>query len=51
MPPEGEPGRWMPGFATLLGDDQVTALAAYLRRYGAGAEPWAGLDDTVKETR
>ena len=50
-PPEGEPGRWMPGFATLLGDAQVTALAAYLRRYGAGAEPWADLDDAVKKAR
>ena len=50
-PPEGEPGRWMPGFATLLGDAQVTALAAYLRRYGAGAEPWADLDEAVKKAR
>ncbi|MFN3791334.1 c-type cytochrome [Massilia sp.] len=50
-PPDGEPGRWMPGFATLLGDAQVTALAAYLRRYGAQAEPWPDLDETVKKTR
>ncbi len=51
VPPEGEAGRWMPGFATLLDDARVTALAAYLRRYGAGAEPWPGLDETVKKAR
>ena len=51
VPPEGEPGRWMPGFATLLGDEQLTALAAYLRRYGAGAEPWPELEDAVKKAR
>lgn len=51
VPPEGEAGRWMPGFATLLGDEQLTALAAYLRRYGAGAEPWPELDETVKKAK
>jgi mono/diheme cytochrome c family protein len=51
VPPEGEAGRWMPGFATVLNDAQLVALAAYLRRYGAGAEPWPGLDDAVKESR
>lgn len=54
-PPEGEAGRWMPGFATVLDEARVTALAAYLRRYGAGAEPWPGLeksvDDAVKNKR
>ncbi len=44
QPPEGEAGRWMPGFKTELGEAQVTALAAYLRRYGAGAEPWPQLE-------
>jgi len=50
-PPDGEPGRFMPGFATILDDQQLTALAAYLRRHGANAEPWDGLEDTVKKTR
>jgi mono/diheme cytochrome c family protein len=54
-PPDGEAGRWMPGFGTLLGDAQVTALAAYLRRYGAQAQPWPGLEksveDAVRKTR
>lgn len=51
VPPEGQAGRWMPGFATLLSDVQVTALAAYLRRYGANAEPWPGLEDAVRKAR
>jgi len=50
-PPAGEAGRVMPGFATVLGDAQLSALAAYLRRYGAGAEPWPGLEDAVKNRR
>lgn len=51
VPPEGEPGRWMPGFGTLLDDGQVTALAAYLRRYGAGAQAWPELEEAVEKAR
>lgn len=51
VPPAGEAGRWMPGYATVLDDAQLTALAAYLRRYGARAEPWPELEDAVKKTR
>jgi len=50
-PPVGETGRWMPGFATVLNDAQVTALAAYLRRYGAGKDAWPELEDAVKKAR
>ncbi|MCC2970999.1 cytochrome c [Massilia sp. IC2-476] len=50
-PPDGAPGRWMPGFATVLNDAQTTALAAYLRRYGANAEPWEDLDEAVQKAR
>ena len=50
-PPGDQPGRWMPGFATVLSDAQLTALAAYLRRYGAKAQPWPELDDAVKKAR
>ena len=50
-PPDGEPGRFMPGFATILNDAQLTALAAYLRRYGARSEPWEDLEDAVNKTR
>jgi mono/diheme cytochrome c family protein len=48
-PAEGEAGRFMPGFNAVLGDAQVTALAAYLRRYGAGAAPWPQLEDSVRK--
>lgn len=51
VPPDGEPGRWMPGFATIMNDDQLAALAAYLRRYGANAEPWEDLEDSVKKAK
>lgn len=30
-PPDGEPGRWMPGFAGAFTDEQLAALVAYLR--------------------
>lgn len=49
-PPGGEPGRAMPGFGALLDNAQLTALAAYLRRYGAGAEPWPGLANGVEDS-
>ncbi|SFC31475.1 c-type cytochrome [Massilia yuzhufengensis] len=50
-PPEGEPGRQMPGFATMMNDAQVVALAAYLRRYGAQAEAWPELEQTVQKAK
>jgi mono/diheme cytochrome c family protein len=42
-PGPAEPGRWMPGFAGILTDDQVTALAAYLRQSAAQQPPWPDL--------
>lgn len=48
-PPDGEPARWMPAFGAILGDDQTAALAAYLRRYGAGQPQWDHIDDKVKK--
>jgi mono/diheme cytochrome c family protein len=50
-PPDGEPGRWMPGFGAMMNDAQLTALAAYLRRYGANAAPWPELDETVQKAK
>jgi mono/diheme cytochrome c family protein len=50
-PPDGEPGRMMPAFAGILTDDQIIALTAYLRRYGAHATPWPQLADTVRKAR
>ncbi|HET7197963.1 MAG TPA: cytochrome c, partial [Burkholderiales bacterium] len=33
-PPEGEAGRWMPGFRGAFTDEQLAALVAYLRTSG-----------------
>ncbi|WP_123071846.1 cytochrome c [Massilia aurea] len=51
LPPEGEPGRWMPGFKAILSDEQAGALAAYLRKYGAGQPAWPELDQQVSNAR
>jgi mono/diheme cytochrome c family protein len=48
-PPDGEPARWMPAFGAILTGEQTTALAAYLRRYGAGQPQWEHLEDKVRE--
>jgi len=48
-PQDGRAGRWMPGFADILTDQQVTALAAYLRRHGAHAAPWPHLAADVQK--
>jgi mono/diheme cytochrome c family protein len=50
-PRDGEPGRWMPGYAEILTDDQVTALAAYLRRYAAKLPPWPHLAADVQKAK
>ena len=51
LPPDGEPGRWMPGFKAILSDEQAGALAAYLRKYGAGQPAWPALDEQVRKAR
>lgn len=50
-PPDGEPARWMPGFASILTDGQTADLAVYLRRYGAGQAPWHHIEDSVRKAR
>jgi mono/diheme cytochrome c family protein len=50
-PRDGEAGRTMPAFATILTNDQVTALAAYLRRYGAGQPAWPDLAAAVQKAK
>ena len=50
-PPDGEPSRFMPGFKTILTDEQTGALAAYLRKYGAGQPAWPELDQAVRTAR
>ncbi|MBP2234417.1 nicotinate dehydrogenase subunit B [Sinorhizobium kostiense] len=49
-PPEGQPGRYMPGFAGALTDEQLVALASYLRGRFTGRDPWADIDSVVKAT-
>jgi mono/diheme cytochrome c family protein len=49
---EGEPDEYMPGFAMLLNDRDVAAVAAYLRAaYAAGEAPWSGLEPRAAELR
>ncbi len=51
MPPTGATGRWMPAFGGALTDEQLSALAAYLRQAAAAQPPWPQLAEAVKETR
>ncbi|WP_217704212.1 c-type cytochrome [Piscinibacter koreensis] len=50
-PGEGERGRWMPSFAGALTDEQIAALAQYLRRAGAGAPAWPDVAGEVRKAR
>jgi mono/diheme cytochrome c family protein len=50
-PREGEVGRWMPDFAGTLTDEQLTALAIYLRSAAANAPPWSDVAAEVKKAR
>jgi mono/diheme cytochrome c family protein len=50
-PPAGQPGRWMPGFAAELSDEQQLALAAYLRQYAANLAPWPDLAGALKKVK
>jgi mono/diheme cytochrome c family protein len=49
-PSDGEPGRWMPPFEGSLTDEQLAALAIWLRRQGTDAPPWQEVLRTVKES-
>jgi mono/diheme cytochrome c family protein len=49
--PEGIPGVVMPGFRGALNDDEITAIAAYLRSNRAGKPDWPNLADTVADIR
>jgi mono/diheme cytochrome c family protein len=50
-PPELQPGRWMPGFAGSLDDEQITALLTYLRHQAADAPPWPNLAAQVTKAK
>jgi mono/diheme cytochrome c family protein len=47
MPPDGEPGRFMPGFAGALTNDEVTALVQYLRVEFGRKAAWRNVDEEV----
>ena len=49
-PPDGAHGRYMPAFDGALDEDQITALAAYLRA-AVAAPPWPDLVRAVADTR
>jgi mono/diheme cytochrome c family protein len=50
-PPEGEPGRAMPGFADALTDGQVRDLVAYIRSEFGRAAAWPDVDEELKKIR
>jgi mono/diheme cytochrome c family protein len=50
-PPEGVPGRAMPGFADALTDGQVKDLAAYIRSEFGRATAWPDVDEELKKIR
>lgn len=50
-PGPAQPGRWMPGFAGILTNEQITALAAYLRHSAAQQAPWPHLANQVADAQ
>jgi len=50
IPADGEHGRWMPAFGAALDEQQLAALASYVRRYAADLPPWKDLKRAVNET-
>ena len=51
LPIDGGARRLMPAFDASLNDDDLTALAAYLRKDAAQLPPWPDLERAVEETR
>ena len=50
-PPEGQPGRAMPGFANALTDSQVKDLMAYIREHFGRAPAWTDVDAELAKIR
>lgn len=50
-PPDGEPGRWMPGFAEALSDEHVRDLVTYIRAYFGRAPLWLDVHDEIRKVR
>jgi nicotinate dehydrogenase subunit B len=51
QPPEGERGAYMPGFATILTDAQVSDLVAYVRVRFSPQPAWRDLEPQVHDIR
>jgi mono/diheme cytochrome c family protein len=51
VPPDGEAGRFMPGFASDFTDGQIRDLVAYIRRYFGRAPAWLDIEDEVNKAR
>lgn len=49
VPAEGECGRWMPDFAGTFTQEQLVALAQYVRQFAKGAPPWSDIAGEVKK--
>ena len=50
-PPEGQPGRAMPGFANALTDTQVKDLMAYIRSHFGRAPAWSDVEAELAKIR
>lgn len=50
-PPPGAPGLMMPGFDAALTNEQVAALAAFIRDHFSDEPAWDNLDETVRRIR
>jgi mono/diheme cytochrome c family protein len=51
LPIDGGARRLMPAFDASLSDEDLTALAAFLRKDAAGLAPWPDLERAVTDTR
>jgi mono/diheme cytochrome c family protein len=51
MPPDSEPGRWMPGFADALTDEQVRDLVTYIRAHFGREPPWPDVAEELRKAR
>jgi mono/diheme cytochrome c family protein len=51
VPPDGDAGRFMPGFADELSDEQLKDLVGYIRVYFGRAPAWHDVEDQLKKIR
>lgn len=51
QPPDSEPGRWMPGFADALTDEQVKDLVTFIRAHFGREPPWPDVADELRKAR